>query len=178
MRASSSSSVMSLIIVHFTLQRTCDNYNDNDADNDNIHYDEDDVNEDYEDLVLITMLWVLTTMSMMKSIVKMLMMMRMMVALRECPDYRITLDSSSSGCSGRETYVSLLLALCLAPAAMRTILREAFNHCPGGFFGVAELSTNSLGDVLVFGNSDFHIVFNTAELSTNSLRVFGRVWEF
>ena len=44
-------------------------------------------------------------------------------------------------------------------------------------FHTAELSTNSLGDFVVFWDSDFQIVFHTAELSTNSLGDFVVFWD-
>ena len=46
----------------------------------------------------------------------------------------------------------------------------------GNVFHPAELSTNSLGDFVVFWNSDFQTVFHTAELSTNSLGDFVVFW--
>ena len=40
----------------------------------------------------------------------------------------------------------------------------------------AELSTNSLGDLMVFWNYDIQTVFHAVELSTNSLRAFVACW--
>ena len=45
-------------------------------------------------------------------------------------------------------------------------------------FHTGELSTNSLGDFVVFGNYDFQTVFHTAELSTNSLGDFVMFWNY
>ena len=45
-------------------------------------------------------------------------------------------------------------------------------------FHTAELSTNSLGDFVVFWHYDFQTVFHTAELSTNSLGEFVARWNY
>ena len=49
---------------------------------------------------------------------------------------------------------------------------------PHRFHSPAELSTNSLGNLVVFWNYDIQTVFHTQKLSTNSLGDFVLFWNY